>query len=151
MGILPVSILAHTLAVEFHTLAVEVAESKGYDSIDIISHSWGTCVTYDVLQSGVHVRDWVTMGSPLRFDTPKPFGMSGDWIDIYSKTDPVTWLNCFPPFSSPIVGFSTFFGYTSLYSKGRWYADIPWQSPRIGHTEYWMNDEVADFIAQYLR
>ena len=78
--------------------ALDVAMAKGYDSINMIAHSWGTCITYDAIeQSGLGIKNWVTMGSPLRGDIGKPANV-GRWSDFYSNTDPVTWLNCFPPF-----------------------------------------------------
>jgi len=37
-----------------------------------------------------------TLGSPLKGDVSKPSAVTGDWIDIYSNYDPVTWLNAHP-------------------------------------------------------
>ncbi len=64
---------------------------NGYANIDIISHSWGTCLSYDLLNnSSIEVHDWVTMGSPLKRDTRKPVENTGNWFNYYSKKDPVT-------------------------------------------------------------
>jgi len=74
---------------------------NGYENIDLISHSWGTTLTYDLQNSsGIPVRHWVTMGSPLKSTTPKPPGNTGDWINMYDLKDYVVHLEMFPPFPS---------------------------------------------------
>jgi hypothetical protein len=36
---------------------------NGYANLDIISHSWGTTLSYDLMNnSSIEVHDWVTMG-----------------------------------------------------------------------------------------
>ena len=45
---------------------------NGYANINIISHSWGTTLTYDLQQtSGIETHNWVTMGSVLKEATPQ--------------------------------------------------------------------------------
>src|ERR1035437_2210877 len=73
---------------------------KGYANMDIISHSWGTTLAYDLMNSGgIEMHDWVTMGSPLKPTTDKPFWNTGKWINCYSLNDPVVHFEMYPPFS----------------------------------------------------
>jgi RHS repeat-associated protein len=72
---------------------------NGYANLDIISHSWGTCLSYDLLNnSGIEVHDWVTMGSPLKQTTQKPAENTGNWFNYYSQKDPVMHFEMYPPF-----------------------------------------------------
>jgi hypothetical protein len=74
---------------------------NGYANLDIISHSWGTCLAYDLMNNGgIEVHDWVTMGSPLKHDTQKPAENTGNWFNYYSPNDPVTHYEIYPPFPS---------------------------------------------------
>jgi hypothetical protein len=74
---------------------------KGYSDINIISHSWGTTLSYDLMNSGgIEMHDWVTMGSPLKPTTDKPVWNTGKWINYYSPNDPVTHYEVYPPFPS---------------------------------------------------
>ena len=67
---------------------------QNYSAIDIVAHSWGTTITYDMAQVNTW-RNWVTMGSPLRWNTQRP-GLKGKWLNIYSVSDPVCTLNIYP-------------------------------------------------------
>jgi len=68
-------------------------------NIDLISHSWGTTLTYDLQnRADIPNRHWVTMGSPLKSSTPKPPGNTGNWINCYSVWDPVIHFEVYPPF-----------------------------------------------------
>ena len=70
---------------------------KGYDKMNVISHSWGTTLGYDLLSGGgIEMNDWVTMGSPLDHDIEKPIWNTGKWINAFSTRDPVTYLNMYP-------------------------------------------------------
>jgi len=74
---------------------------KGYSDINVISHSWGTTLSYDLMNSGgIEMHDWVTMGSPLKSTTDKPVWNTGKWINCYSRNDPVMHYEIFPPFPS---------------------------------------------------
>ena len=74
---------------------------KGYSDINIISHSWGTTLSYDLLNSGgIEMHDWVTMGSPLKSSTDKPVWNTGKWFNYYSMNDPIVYFEMYPPFSS---------------------------------------------------
>jgi RHS repeat-associated protein len=89
----------HYLTLSYYDLVLRTTWSKGYDKIHIVGHSWGTALSYDLLErSAVPIQHWVTLGSPLRADTPKPWSVAGDWVDFYSNSDPTTWLNIHPPF-----------------------------------------------------
>jgi hypothetical protein len=62
---------------------------NGYANLDIISHSWGTCLSYDLLNnSSIEVHDWVTMGSPLKQNTQKPMENTGNWFNYYKRVSP---------------------------------------------------------------
>jgi hypothetical protein len=50
--------------------------------------------------SSIEVHNWVTMGSPLKHDTQKPVENTGNWFNYYSKKDPVTHYEIYPPFPS---------------------------------------------------
>ena len=150
--------------------ALNIVAAKGYDAIDSIAHSWGTCVTYDAIeQSGLYIKNWVTMGSPLRGDTAKP-GNVGRWIDFYSNTDPVTWLNIFPPFvpvSSETI--PSILSNLTGHSAERIHADNPWNvtgmaipsdasrayviffGPFLEHPAYWTNWRVLQELATDLK
>jgi RHS repeat-associated protein len=89
----------HEMALVQLQMEEMLVSMNGYANIDIISHSWGTCLSYDLLNnSGIEVHDWVTMGSPLKQTTQKPAMNSGKWINYYDPNDKVTHLEIFPPF-----------------------------------------------------
>jgi hypothetical protein len=89
----------HEMALVQLQMEEMLVSMNGYANIDIISHSWGTCLSYDLLNnSGIEVHDWVTMGSPLKQTTQKPAINSGKWINYYDPNDKVTHLEIFPPF-----------------------------------------------------
>ena len=70
---------------------VRSIQAKGYQNVNIISHSWGTVISRDTLYAGVgNVNTWVTMGSPLTATTRCPGGV-GFWLNIYCAGDPVIW------------------------------------------------------------
>ena len=100
IGLIPVQIV-HTMALVHLQKAEELVSMKGYANIDIISHSWGTLLSYDLQNSsGIETHDWVTMGSPLKKTTEKPIWNTGKWINCYSLNDPVTHFEIFPPYMS---------------------------------------------------
>ena len=91
----------HEMALVQLQMEEMLVSMNGYANIDIISHSWGTCLSYDLLNnSSIEVHDWVTMGSPLKRDTRKPVENTGNWFNYYSKKDPVTQYEIYPPFPS---------------------------------------------------
>ena len=100
VGLIPTWIV-HEMALLHLQIAEELVSMKGYANIDIISHSWGTLLSYDLQQnSGIETHDWVTMGSPLKKTTDKPVCNTGKWINCYSLNNPVTHFEIFPPYES---------------------------------------------------
>jgi len=54
----------HQMALVHLQMAEFLVWMNGYANIDIISHSWGTTLTYDLQNnSGIETHNWVTMGS----------------------------------------------------------------------------------------
>lgn len=99
-GLVPIKSV-HEMALAHLQIAEMLVWMKGYEKINIISHSWGTTLTYDLQNtSGIETHDWVTMGSPLKSTTEKPVGITGNWINYYSWRDPVVHLEMYPPFPS---------------------------------------------------
>jgi hypothetical protein len=98
IGVIPVKSV-HQFAFINLTIAQLTIWMKGYNNMDVISHSWGTCLAYDMLNSGgIEMHDWVTMGSPLKHDINKPVWNEGLWINAYSTRDPVVYLDMYPGF-----------------------------------------------------
>ena len=88
----------HNVAVSKCLMLYEMVMDKGYKHSDVVAHSWGTTITHNVLRlSGHRVKNWVTMGSPLRHDAPKPANVI-KWLNVYSPCDPVCYLNMYPPY-----------------------------------------------------
>jgi hypothetical protein len=96
IGIIPVKSVH-----QFAFINLEIAQltiwMKGYNNMDVISHSWGTCLAYDMLNSGgIEMHDWVTMGSPLNHNVSKPLWNDGLWVNAYSTHDLVVYFNMYP-------------------------------------------------------
>ena len=65
VGIVPVKSVHQFAFINLQTAQLLIW-MKGYNDMNVISHSWGTCLAYDMLNSGgIETHDWVTMGSPL--------------------------------------------------------------------------------------
>jgi RHS repeat-associated protein len=91
----------HTMALIHLRAAEELILMKGYGFFNIISHSWGTTLSYDLMNSSnIEVDNWVTMGSPLKWTTEKPLENTGNWFNYYSSKDPVMHYEIYPPFPS---------------------------------------------------
>ena len=72
LGFIPIKSV-HQMALVHLQMTEFVVWMNGYANIDIISHSWGTTLTYDLQNtSGIETRNWVTMGAPLKSTTDKP-------------------------------------------------------------------------------
>ena len=100
IGIIPIKSVHQLAFINLHTAQLLIW-MKGYNDINIISHSWGTTLSYDLMNSGgIEMHDWVTMGSPLKTTTDKPFWNTGKWINCYSLADPVVHYELYPPFPS---------------------------------------------------
>jgi len=96
IGVIPVK-RVHQFAFINLAIAQLTIWMKGYSDMNVISHSWGTCLAYDMLNSGgIEMHDWVTMGSPLNHDISKPLWNEGLWVNAYSTRDPVVYLNMYP-------------------------------------------------------
>jgi hypothetical protein len=144
----------HEMALAHLQIAEMLVWMKGYNNINIISHSWGTTLTYDLQNtSGIETHDWVTMGSPLKPSTDKPVWIGGDWINCYSLWDPVIHLEIYPPFPSvgeEALGIANAFFMLGFSGDGLTRdsnVDIPhshyMHSFLIGeHDAYWNNDDV---------
>jgi hypothetical protein len=92
VGLIPIRSV-HQMAFIHLQMAQMLVWMKGYDKMNIISHSWGTTLSYDLMNSGgIEMHDWVTMGSPLKTSTDKPVWNTGNWINCYSVI--------YPPFPS---------------------------------------------------
>jgi len=80
----------------------EVLLSKG------IEYCYSPTLTYDLQQtSGIETHDWVTMGSVLKKSTPKPVGVTGNWINFSSRSDPAYYAALYPPFPDNILSLSS--------------------------------------------
>jgi hypothetical protein len=134
---------------------------NGYANIDIISHSWGTTLAYDLQSnSGIETRNWVTMGSPLKSTTDKPSGNTGNWINLYDWNDRVIHLEIFPPFPNtaglPLPESLTGPGLTQnpniLPALNRQY-DFRSQLKHSGwvHGDYWISPAVATDLRFWLQ
>jgi RHS repeat-associated protein len=100
VGLIPIRSV-HQMAFIHLQMAQMLVWMKGYDKMNIISHSWGTTLSYDLMNSGgIEMHDWVTMGSPLKTSTDKPVWNTGNWINCYSVKDWVTHFEIYPPFPS---------------------------------------------------
>jgi hypothetical protein len=132
---------------------------NGYANIDLITHSWGTTLGYDLQNiSGIPNRHWVTMGSPLKFSTPKPLGNTGNWINLYDLNDPVVHFEMFPPFPDvrglPLPSWgpgltkntSVSPGQNKLYNFGFGLFSHPWV-----HSDYWIDSGVASDLRLWLQ
>ncbi len=141
--------------------AMAAVWSKGYDELNFIGHSWGTTLSYlGIEMSGVPIDNWVTMGSPMAGDTPRPAGLRGDWINFFSDSDPVMWLNTGPwpvlyPFGSTTPGKAAEFQHATqpfnvtgmkVPLGGSVYAGLTKE-----HPAYWTNRDVLARITQFLR
>jgi hypothetical protein len=136
LGFVPVKSV-HQMAFIHLQTAQMLIWMKGYDKINVISHSWGTCLAYDLLNSGgIEMSDWVTMGSPLNHGITKPVWNTGKWINFYSTRDPVTHFDMYPqPFLPPQWSDDAFNppqvdDYKDVTTPGSGY-------PLSEHTAYW--------------
>jgi len=151
----------HQMALVHLEMAQLLVWGNGYANIDLISHSWGTTLTYDLQNvSGVPNRHWVTMGSPLKSTTPKPPGNTGNWINLYDWNDKVIHLEMFPPFPDtqglPLPesltgpGLTINPSVTPLQNKG--YNFRATVSPHWWvHSDYWVDAGVASDLRLWLR
>jgi RHS repeat-associated protein len=153
----------HTLAFVHLQAAQMLVWMKGYSDINVISHSWGTCLAYDLMNSGgVEMHDWVTMGSPLNHNISKPVWNTGKWVNCYSHYDPIVYLDMYPNpgWVSPVL-----FGpiLSSIYFPPS-LSFSPFNPPQVDvpvdmtttfhfneHTRYWNNDTVIDSIRNNLQ
>jgi RHS repeat-associated protein len=89
----------HQMALVHLQMAQFLVWMNGYANINIISHSWGTTLSYDLMNSSdIEVHNWVTMGSPLKQTTEMPRENTGNWFNYYSLKDPVMHYELYPPF-----------------------------------------------------
>ena len=139
---------------------------NGYANVNIISHSWGTTLTYDLQNnSTLETHNWVTMGSPMKATTGKPVGVTGNWINYYSLKDPIVHMDVFPPFPS-----NDFFIQQALIGVAKGLAGVagdgltgdkqvdfnhpPYDMGKqllLEHTAYWNDDNVINALRMDLR
>src|SRR5208283_3423651 len=61
VGLIPIKSV-HDMALVHLQLAQMLVWMNGYANINIISHSWGTALSYDLMNSGgIEMNNWVTM------------------------------------------------------------------------------------------
>jgi hypothetical protein len=157
--------IVHTMALIHLQMAEELVSMKGYANIDIISHSWGTLLSYDLQSnSGIETHDWVTMGSPLKKTTDKPVYNTGKWINCYSLSDPVTHFEIFPPYESGLEMLpSVLWGWTREGKTGDGLTVDPNINPILNHNHpmglkdiaehgaYWRNTDVLTDLRNNLQ
>lgn len=86
----PKAIVHMTAMVSLSNYLLEVV-TKGYEHVNVISHSWGTVLSRDVLELlQVGVGAWVTMGSPLSVFYPT--FPKKHWLNVWNSVDPVVWM-----------------------------------------------------------
>ncbi|HVU09389.1 MAG TPA: LamG-like jellyroll fold domain-containing protein [Verrucomicrobiae bacterium] len=135
----------HEMALVQLQMEEMLVSMNGYANIDIISHSWGTTLAYELQQtSGIETHNWVTMGSVLKKSTPKPVEVTGNWINFSSPNDPAYHAALYPPFPDNILSLSSLgpnvhsdpnVNFPFVFTMGHW--GVP------EHSAYWDNDTVA--------
>jgi hypothetical protein len=96
----------HQMALVHLQMAQFLVWMNGYANINIISHSWGTALTYDLQQnSSIETHTWVTMGSILKESTDKPVGVTGNWINLSSPEDFAYYTAYYPPFPNSLLDY----------------------------------------------
>lgn len=125
---------------------------KGYEKINVIAHSWGTTLTYDLLSSGgIVFNDWITMGSPLKNTTPRPAMLGGRWINYWCTTDPVCFFAMYPPWQLIPNVAAPGLMLNDNVSHGCNHK-VPGTEHMIwAHSVYWNNDFVINSIKNYIR
>jgi Alpha/beta hydrolase len=160
LGIIPET-ATHLTALLFSMRAMEAAWSKGYDELNFIGHSWGTVLSYQAIDiSAVPIDNWVTMGSPLGADLAPPAGLRREWVDFFSHSDPIMWLNLYPPFTIPNP-FNITWQQAGIHQNATQPIDVTGMvvahpgSVLAGlsqeHSAYWTNGGVLRDIAFWLR
>jgi len=137
IGVIPVKSVHQFAFINLQTAQLLIW-MKGYNDMNVISHSWGTCLAYDMLNSGgIEMHDWVTMGSPLKHDINKPVWNSGPWINAYSTRDPVVYLDMYPgfipTFGKGLIGHPQVDPPAIITTSGSGGPSLP------EHTAYWTN------------
>ena len=159
-GVLPET-ATHLTALLFTMQSMRAAWSKGYDELNFISHSWGTILSYQAIDmTPVPIENWVTMGSPMGAEIWTPAGLRGEWTNFYSNSDPITWLNLYPPFSIPnpfnitrgpatqFPGATININVTNMAAQP---GDSILQRLREQHTAYWSDTDVLNDITRLLQ
>jgi RHS repeat-associated protein len=143
----------HQMALIHLQIAEELVSMKGYANIDIISHSWGTTLTYDLQQtSGIETHRWVTMGSVLKESTPKPARLTGDWINFSSPDDPAYTRGFYPPFPDSI--FELLLEGPNVHSDKNVNVPHVFSMNKSGideHGAYWNNYDVLSYLRKELQ
>lgn len=127
---------------------VRAIHAKGYQNINIVSHSWGTVISRDTLNAGAadNINTWVTMGSPLTDDTARPD--VDFWLNIYCAGDPVIWAG--PAIWATGIN-NPGFGFLFDAPKGVVNEQLPLQNAYPGlnfgnHGTYWTDPVALDRI-----
>ena len=143
----------HEMALVHLQMAEFYVWMNGYANINIISHSWGTTLTYDLQQiSGIETHNWVTMGSVLKESTDKPIGVTGNWINLSSPSDFAYYTAFYPPFPNGISDFLTGLGEPNVHSDPN--VDIPLTFnfgpiySHWAHSDYWNRDTCKEPVSR---
>lgn len=142
---------------------------KGYENINLISHSWGTVISKDtLLLEDVSVNLFVTMGSPLTAPThyrdflkfrnisEKNYNLLGNymsstnyrqWYNYYYMSDPVIHLKLNSPNETALMSTDS----PLRFALGVKQFDLPLPITPWSHSFYWEDPLVIHSIAEYLR
>jgi hypothetical protein len=148
----------HEMALVHLQMAQYLVWMNGYAKINIISHSWGTTLTYDLQQnSSIETHTWVTMGSVLKESTDKPVGVAGNWINLSSPQDIAYYLGYYPPFPNSILDFlrvgplgPNVHSDPNVDIRREYNFPLSW-SHIWAHSDYWTESEPISDLRHYLQ
>ena len=145
-GAIGINSIAHGVALESLTEAIQVVRNKGYKNVNVVSHSWGTVLSRDALnEEGGKINTWVTMGSPLSATTGKPSGV-GNWLNIWCPNDPVVHLG---PTQLTGLGYGRLFNKDSIDQQEL--ESVGPITDLANHETYWTDPVSLNRIGNYLK
>ena len=159
----------HTMAENGLAYTLLTMMQKGYENVNLISHSWGTVISKDtLLLEDVAVNLFVTMGSPLRaplhysdafkfryfseqfYDRLADYMSSSNyktWHNYYYMSDPVIHLKLNSPNETALMSM----GSPLRHAQGIKQFDLPLPITPWSHSHYWEDPLVYYSIGIYLR